>query len=156
MYRTGKGNFFDYPPYKIRQGDDFQTVKALTSFSTYGNFSDLPPENKRSLTDFTRILKNLAEKFHFGKNCRDKPYCTMSRHFKKACWDIRGDIRSKSDRQQRGQFLFTVSNTAVSVQKNGHSRRNAVEPHRATFYRGGYNYTPNTFEGRTAALYGRI
>ena len=67
-----------------------------------------------------------------------------------------GDIRSKSDRQQRGQFLFTVSRTAVSVQKNGHSRRNAVEPRRATFYRGGYNYTPNPFEGRTAALYGRI
>ena len=63
---------------------------------------------------------------------------------------------SEQVRQQRGQFLFTVSRTAVSVQKNGHSRRNAVEPHRATFYRGGYNYTPNTFEGRTATLYGRV
>jgi hypothetical protein len=40
--------------------------------------------------------------------------------------------------------------------KNRHSRRNAVEPRRTTFYRGGFNYIPNTFEGRTAALYGRI
>ena len=69
---------------------------------------------------------------------------------------IYGGIFGASQTDSKGQFLFTVLNAAVSAQKNGHSRRNAVEPRRATFYRGGYNYTPNTFEGRTAALYGRI
>ena len=45
MYRTEKGNFLILPPMKTGRGNDFQTVTALTSFSTHGNFSDLPPEN---------------------------------------------------------------------------------------------------------------
>lgn len=68
MYRTGKENFLTIPPTKSDRGNDFQTVTSLLLFTRMTFFQTYHPKNKRFLTDFTRILKNLGEKNSFSEN----------------------------------------------------------------------------------------
>ena len=137
---------------------DYRTIPLQPSqlFERIGNFHTLHP--KKAIFDgFYTDFEEFSRKISFWEIFAEISHAVRCPSISKKPVEIcGGDIRSKSDRQQRGQFLFMVSRTAVLVQNIVHSRRNAVEPRRATFYRGGYNYTPNTFEGRTAALYGRI
>lgn len=69
---------------KTGRGNDFQTVTSLLLFERMTNFQALHPKNKRFLTDFTRILKNLAEKNSFSENLTElKKTCQKNSFWEK-------------------------------------------------------------------------
>ena len=114
----------DTPPLKIKWG-----IVGQYRYSPYIFFNAwrIFKPSTRKTSDFWRFLEefswkkfifgkshgikeNVSKKFILGKNCVYLPYCTMYRHFKKACWDIRGAIRCKSDRQHtnKSRWKFVV------------------------------------------------
>ena len=148
MYRTGKRNFLILPPMKTGRGNDFQTVTSLLLFTRMTFFQTYHP--KQAIFDgFYTDFKEFSRKISFWEIFAEISHAVRCPSISKKPVEIcGGDIRSKSDRQQRGQFLFTVSNAAVSVQKNRHSRRTQITAFLEGVNVKGYIYTPNPFKCR--------
>ena len=125
---------------------DCRTIPLQPShlFQRMTDFQALHPKIKGLFDGF---YKNLGEKIHFGKKLCVYALLYDVQTFQKSLLRYAGGY-SEQVRQQRGQFLFTVSNAAVLVQKNRHSRRTQI----TAFLEGanvkGYIYTPNPFECR--------